>query len=72
MSSSRAMTNYIECPSDYKCTKLHKEIESVCCPLPESMPESTEKNEERPQSSKCCILFKKKKLMEEIKIFLLL
>lgn len=52
MQSSRAMTNYIECPSDYQCTKLHKEIESVCCPLPEQTETMEQIVEERPQSSK--------------------
>ncbi|EDW80868.1 uncharacterized protein Dwil_GK11329 [Drosophila willistoni] len=31
----RSMTNRIMCPDQYKCTKLHRETESVCCPLPE-------------------------------------
>uniref|UniRef100_A0A1B0CNV9 Thyroglobulin type i repeat protein n=1 Tax=Lutzomyia longipalpis TaxID=7200 RepID=A0A1B0CNV9_LUTLO len=28
----RAMTNFIACPRDYQCTKLHKETNNVCCP----------------------------------------
>ncbi|XP_017874547.1 PREDICTED: uncharacterized protein LOC108621630 [Drosophila arizonae] len=31
----RSMSNHIMCPEQYKCTKLHREAESVCCPLPE-------------------------------------
>lgn len=31
-SYGRAMTNYIACPKDYQCTKLHKEANNVCCP----------------------------------------
>lgn len=31
--SSRSMSNKITCPSDYKCTKLRGEAESVCCPI---------------------------------------
>lgn len=30
----RSMSNRIMCPEKYKCTKLHRETESVCCPLP--------------------------------------
>lgn len=30
----RSMSNRIMCPEKYKCTKLHREPESVCCPLP--------------------------------------
>ncbi|XP_061402743.1 uncharacterized protein LOC133338592 [Musca vetustissima] len=30
---SRSMSNRIMCPSDYKCTKLRGEAESVCCPI---------------------------------------
>lgn len=49
--SSRAMSNYIECPADYQCMKLRRESESVCCPLPDSsiVPAL---DEPRPQSSK--------------------
>ncbi|XP_037953081.1 uncharacterized protein LOC119683469 [Teleopsis dalmanni] len=32
---ARSMTNRIMCPENYKCTKLHREAESICCPLPE-------------------------------------
>ncbi|KAM8703394.1 hypothetical protein ACLKA7_008074 [Drosophila subpalustris] len=31
----RSMSNRIMCPEQYKCTKLHRETESVCCPVPE-------------------------------------
>lgn len=31
----RSMSNRIMCPENYKCTKLHRETESVCCPVPE-------------------------------------
>ncbi|GBP03548.1 Thyroglobulin [Eumeta japonica] len=34
--TSRAMPNYVSCPKDYKCTKLHKQLESVCCPAKSS------------------------------------
>lgn len=37
--TGRAMSNTIECPSDYLCMKLHRESGSVCCPKP---PESEE------------------------------
>lgn len=48
--SSRAMSNYIQCPSDYQCMKLRRESESVCCPIPEPtiVPAF---DEQRPQSS---------------------
>ncbi|XP_001993789.3 uncharacterized protein LOC6567649 [Drosophila grimshawi] len=31
----RSMSNHIMCPEQYKCTKLHRETESVCCPVPD-------------------------------------
>ncbi|XP_017082858.2 uncharacterized protein LOC108115792 [Drosophila eugracilis] len=31
----RSMSNRIMCPEQYKCTKLHRETENVCCPVPE-------------------------------------
>ena len=50
------MTNYIVCPAKYACTKLPKESENVCCPLPETEDEETESEmvelEPRSQSSK--------------------
>lgn len=30
--SSRAMSNKIICPQNYKCTKLSRDSQSVCCP----------------------------------------
>lgn len=49
--SSRALTNHIICPEEYKCTKLHKESESVCCPIKKE-PENTKISEPRQQTSK--------------------
>ncbi|ALC45954.1 CG5639, partial [Drosophila busckii] len=42
----RAMSNRIMCPADYKCTKLHRDTESVCCPLPEPEAEQSSPTEE--------------------------
>ncbi|XP_037809607.1 uncharacterized protein LOC119602262 isoform X1 [Lucilia sericata] len=46
--SSRALSNRIICPNDYKCTKLHKESESVCCPI--KIAEETKPVEPRQQT----------------------
>lgn len=57
----RSMSNRIMCPAEYKCTKLHRETESVCCPLPEPVAVASEDqpttrqqtSKLRPQSCKC-------------------
>ncbi|XP_034660156.1 uncharacterized protein LOC117896182 [Drosophila subobscura] len=46
----RAMSNRIMCPAEYKCTKLHRETESVCCPLPEQTTATEEAAGARQQS----------------------
>lgn len=51
-SESRAMTNKINCPDNYKCTKLHKESQKVCCQQPVEESTNIEVSEDRQQSSK--------------------
>jgi len=46
----RSMSNRIMCPEQYKCTKLHRETENVCCPVPEK-PTPTEEGSHQ-QTSK--------------------
>jgi len=46
----RSMSNRIMCPEQYKCTKLHREAENVCCPVPEK-PNPTEEGSHQ-QTSK--------------------
>ena len=52
--TSRAMSNRIICPKDYACTKLHKEAESVCCPV--KAKDENKPVETRQQTSKFSIL----------------
>ncbi|XP_030369392.1 uncharacterized protein LOC115620335 [Scaptodrosophila lebanonensis] len=47
----RSMSNRIMCPEQYKCTKLHREAESVCCPLPE---QSTPTEEQTTRQQTMC------------------
>ena len=51
--TSRAMSNRIICPKDYVCTKLHKEAESVCCPV--KAKDENKPMETRQQTSKFSI-----------------
>lgn len=44
------MSNRIVCPDNYKCTKLHRETERVCCPLPEQIA-VTQESSSRQQTS---------------------
>lgn len=32
--SARSATNFVACPRNYKCKKLHGESKNVCCPQP--------------------------------------
>lgn len=32
--SGRSATNFVACPRDFKCKKLHGESKNVCCPQP--------------------------------------
>lgn len=48
--NGRSLNNFINCPLDYKCTKLHGDSKSVCCPIIQD--EISEEVEERQQTSK--------------------
>ncbi|KAH8360251.1 hypothetical protein KR093_011467 [Drosophila rubida] len=49
----RSMSNRIVCPEQYKCTKLHREAESVCCPLPEQSTANSEDQQTTHQQTMC-------------------
>lgn len=51
--SARSMTNYIMCPRNYKCTKLYKQNQNVCCPkMEESNNDPIVDDVDRQQTSK--------------------
>lgn len=49
----RAFTNSIQCPVDYKCTKLPKENGNVCCPEPQASENVEDENSGARQQSMC-------------------